>query len=342
MKVLFNPKTFTGKDLDPETRALFFKTIDWFEKKGLNALKQDDMHYRWYDDFIRFQKEEKLFATLLTPSGYGKENSCYDLKRITRFNELLAFYSMAHRYVFQVSILGTGPIWMSDNEAVKKRTAALLQQGAIFGFGVSEKEHGADLYSNETFLTPCGDGTYKANGNKYYIGNSNKGYISTIGKIPETGEYVFFQVDSNHRNYNDQKRIVTLSTHCAYVGQYELVEYPITDDDIISRGDKALEDALKTVNIGKFQVGVVPVGCCTHIGIKPTRTGNHHPFLVPFGMFTGNDGSVIIGAPNPKLWMMLCNVMGKSEIAKDPLFATGADRLKNLDKLKVLISESGF
>ena len=65
-------------------------------------------------------------------------------------------------------------------------------------------------------------------------------------------------------------------------------------------------------------------------------------FLVPFGMFTGNDGSVIIGAPNPKLWMMLCYVMGKSEIAKDPLFATGADRLKNLDKLKVLISESGF
>lgn len=264
MTILFNPKTFTGEDLDPATRALFSKTIDWFEKKGLNALKQDDMYYRWYDDFIKFQKEENLFATLLTPSVYGEEDSRYDLNRITRFNELLAFYSMAHRYVFQVSILGTGPIWMSDNEVVKQRTADLLRQGAIFGFGVSEKEHGADLYSNETTLTPCGEGKYKANGNKYYIGNSNKGYISTIGKIPETGEYVFFQVDSQHRNYNDQKRIVCLTSHSSYVGQFELVEYPITDDDIISRGDKALQDALKTVNIGKFQVGVVPVGCCTH------------------------------------------------------------------------------
>ena len=264
MTILFNPNTFTGEDLDPATRELFFKTIDWFEKKGLTALKQDDMYYTWYDDFIRFQKEEKLFATLLTPAGYGEKTSRYDLNRITQFNELLAFYSMAHRYVFQVSILGTGPIWMSDNEVVKQRTAALLQQGEIFGFGVSEKEHGADLYSNETTLTPCGEGKYKANGNKYYIGNSNKGYISTIGKISETGEYVFFQVDSKHRNYKDQKRIVTLTSHCAYVGQYELVEYPITEDDIISRGDKALQDALKTVNIGKFQVGVVPVGCLSH------------------------------------------------------------------------------
>jgi crotonobetainyl-CoA:carnitine CoA-transferase CaiB-like acyl-CoA transferase len=75
------------------------------------------------------------------------------------------------------------------------------------------------------------------------------------------------------------------------------------------------------------------------IGVKPTRTGNHHPFLVPFGMFTGYDGSVIIGAPNPKLWMLLCNVMGKSEMAEDPLFAKGPDRLKNLDKLKVLIED---
>jgi len=47
---------------------------------------------------------------------------------------------------------------MSDNEVVKQRTADLLRQGAIFGFGVSEKEHGADLYSNETTLTPCGGG----------------------------------------------------------------------------------------------------------------------------------------------------------------------------------------
>ena len=72
-------------------------------------------------------------------------------------------------------------------------------------------------------------------------------------------------------------------------------------------------------------------------GRKPTRTGNHHSLMCPFGLFNGSNGSIIIGAPNPKLWALLCDVMGRGEMAKDPLFITGTDRLKNLDKLIVMV-----
>ncbi len=47
---------------------------------------------------------------------------------------------------WQVSILGLGPIWMGDNEDVKHQTVQLLQDGGIFAFDLSEKDHGADLY----------------------------------------------------------------------------------------------------------------------------------------------------------------------------------------------------
>jgi len=33
--ILFNPKTFAGYNFDPATRALFLKTIDWFEQTGM-------------------------------------------------------------------------------------------------------------------------------------------------------------------------------------------------------------------------------------------------------------------------------------------------------------------
>ncbi len=69
------------------------------------------------------------------------------------------------------------------------------------------------------------------------------------------------------------------------------------------------------------------------LGRKVTRTGNHHGLLAPFGLFRGTGGSVIIGAPNTTLWGNLCSVMGKPELATDPLFASATDRLKNLDKL---------
>ena len=47
---------------------------------------------------------------------------------------------------------------MSGNEDAKRRAAALLEDGAIFAFGLSERAHGADLYSSEMTLTPVGDG----------------------------------------------------------------------------------------------------------------------------------------------------------------------------------------
>ena len=98
-----------------------------------------------------------------------------------------------------MTILGLGPIWMSDNEEIKKKTAKLLEDGGIFAFGLSEKEHGADLYSSEMALTPLGDGKYVADGGKYYIGNANKAaLVSTFGKDTETDDYVFFAVDSQH------------------------------------------------------------------------------------------------------------------------------------------------
>ena len=48
-----------------------------------------------------------------------------------------------------MTILGLGPIWMSDNEDLKPRAAQLLKEGAIFAFGLSEQVYGADVYSTK-------------------------------------------------------------------------------------------------------------------------------------------------------------------------------------------------
>lgn len=263
---LFNPHAFNGQDDDPKARDIMKNTIDFFERKGLREMKIDDMLFRYADDFIKCQRDNKAFATMLTPKGYGEdpENARYDLRRITCYNELLSFYNLATRYIFQVSLLGTSPVWMSDNPAVKTRAAKLLAEGNVFGFGCSEKEHGADLYSNEMIITTRPDGTYRADGEKYYIGNSDRGYISTFAKFAENDDWAFFLTESRHKCYNDKKNIRCSYLHTGYVGEYALVDYPVTPEDLISRGKKAWSDALSTVNIGKFQVGVSPIGVATH------------------------------------------------------------------------------
>jgi len=263
---LLNPQAYDGSKDDEATRKIMASTIAFFEHKGLREMKIDDMLFRYSDDFVKCQRDLKAFATMLTPEGYGEnpDTARYDLRRITHYNELLSFYNLATRYIFQVSILGSSPIWMSDNQTVKEYAAKLLREGHIFGFGCSEKEHGADLYNNEMTITTNEDGTYRADGEKYYIGNSDRGFIATFARFKENDDWAFFLTDSRHRCYNDKKNIKSSYLHTGYVGEYALVDYPVTADDIISRGKKAWNDALSTVNIGKFQVGVSPIGVATH------------------------------------------------------------------------------
>ncbi len=259
---LLHPNRTKYDHLDKTSAALMRKTIEFFETKGKARLKADDHNRVWYDDFLEFQKKEKLFATLMTPAGYGPAESRWDSSRICDFNEILGFYGLAYWYTWQVSMLGLGPIWMSKNEAIKKKTAELLQQGGIFAFGLSEQAHGADLISSEMTLIPDGDGRYIARGRKYYIGNANKAaLVSTFAKVQDSGEYAFFAVSSAHPKYECIQNVIN---NQSYVAEYELHDYPITRDEMLLLGREAWDASLATVAICKYNLGWASIGICTH------------------------------------------------------------------------------
>ena len=261
-KILLNPKKHNRQYPDQISQEIMKKTIEFFEKKGKRKLKEDDHARTWYADFLDFIKEEKIFYRLLTPSEFGDGETRWDTWRNCEFNEILGFYGLAYWYTWQVTILGLGPIWMSDNDELKQRAAQFLKNGEIFAFGLSEKTHGADVYATETTLFPQGEGNFTASGEKYYIGNANQArMVSTFGKVAESGEYTFFIVDSQHSKF-DCVQNITKSQN--YVAHFSLKEYPISEGDILSMGADAWDSALNTVNVGKFNLGWASVGICTH------------------------------------------------------------------------------
>lgn len=261
---LFHPKKNKYEHLDQESRDIMLKTIDWFEKRGKARLKEDDHNRVWYQEFLDFVAENQIFAKLMTPAGYCDANSRWDTARICDFNEILGFYGLAYWYTWQVSMLGLGPIWMSQNEKVKQRTAELLKQGGIFAFGLSEKAHGADLIASEMTLHPASSDAekYTARGSKYYIGNANKAaLVSTFGKIKESGDYVFFAVSSDHEKYECVQNVCNSQN---YVAEYALHDYPIGEDDILSTGREAWDASLSTIAVCKYNLGWASIGICTH------------------------------------------------------------------------------
>ncbi len=262
--ILLNPKKHTREYPDEKSKDLIVKTIEFFENKGLRKVKEDDRDNNWYADFLEFVKKEKLFATFLTPPDYAEDNehARWDTWRICELNEVLGFYGLCYWYTWQVSILGLGPIWMSKNETAKQRAARLLDDGAVFAFGLSERAHGADVYSTEMKLTPQDDGTYRADGEKYYIGNGNKAeMVSTFGKMAESGDYVFFVANYKNKNYDCVRNVCDSQN---YVAQYALKDYPVPEEDVLSKEKDAWYSALNTINVGKYNLGWASIGIATH------------------------------------------------------------------------------
>ncbi|MEU0880394.1 acyl-CoA dehydrogenase [Lentzea sp. NPDC005914] len=256
--MLLDPNHYDPAHLDDETRRLLRATIDWFEARGKRQLIADAQDKVWYTEFLDFVKQEKLFATFCTPQSVDGTKR-WDAARNAAFSEVLGFYGLQYWYAWQVTVLGLGPIWMSGNEEAKQKAAALLDSGAVFAFGLSEKEHGADVYSTDMILTKTDDG-YKANGSKYYIGNGNvAGMVSVFGR--EGDDYVFFAVDSQSEHFKLIKNVVDSQM---FVSEFRLEDYPLTEKDILHRGQDAFSAALNTVNVGKFNLCTASIGICEH------------------------------------------------------------------------------
>ena len=267
--LLLNPNTYDPTHFDAETRRLLRALIEWFEARGKTKLLQDDLEATWVTDFLDFIKRERIFATFLTPSEYadGDPNKRWDTSRNAALSEIFGFYGLAYWYAEQVTILGLGPIWQSNNKEAMQRAADQLDAGGVMAFGLSERGHGADIYNTDMVLTPSDeDGiAFRASGEKYYIGNGNvAGMVSVFSRrtdIEGADGYVWFVADSAHENYELIGNVVHGQM---YVSNFRLNNYPVREEDILDTGPEAFSAALNTVNVGKFNLCSGSIGMCEH------------------------------------------------------------------------------
>ena len=271
MSLLFNPQTYDPSSFDADTARQLLALVEFFESKGLARNKEEFYSGEWYSDFVDLIATNEIFSTFATPAEVGvlvgADEARWDLARINELNEILGFYSLAHWYAWQVSVLGLGPVWLSENESARVEVAELLRRGHLFGFGLSEREHGADIYSSDMILRRDGDGGFRASGGKWYIGNGNvAGRLSVFGKFADDdpdhpGEHVFFLVDPRHRSYELIKNVVAGQM---FVAAFNLHDYPVAATDILHVGKPAFDAALATVNVGKVNLGWASIGICEH------------------------------------------------------------------------------
>jgi crotonobetainyl-CoA:carnitine CoA-transferase CaiB-like acyl-CoA transferase len=73
-------------------------------------------------------------------------------------------------------------------------------------------------------------------------------------------------------------------------------------------------------------------------GVAPKAMGSAHPLNAPYQAFEASDKWIVVGGANQKHWLRTLEVLGASELARDPRFATGGDRMAHLKELEALLS----
>jgi crotonobetainyl-CoA:carnitine CoA-transferase CaiB-like acyl-CoA transferase len=74
-------------------------------------------------------------------------------------------------------------------------------------------------------------------------------------------------------------------------------------------------------------------------GVAPTRTGNSHPAICPYGVFQAKDELIVIASATRTMWPKFCELIGRGDLVESEDFGTATARISNRESLKRLIDE---
>lgn len=91
------------------------------------------------------------------------------------------------------------------------------------------------------------------------------------------------------------------------------------------------------VDTSLFEAGITLTywqsAICLATGVSPGPMGSAHPLNAPYQAFETKNGWMNVGAANQKFYPQLCELLGQPQLADDPRFRTGRDRMNNLEAL---------
>jgi crotonobetainyl-CoA:carnitine CoA-transferase CaiB-like acyl-CoA transferase/citrate lyase beta subunit len=77
----------------------------------------------------------------------------------------------------------------------------------------------------------------------------------------------------------------------------------------------------------------------SYLGVVPEPEGSGHPLFCPFDLIRARDGWVTIAAPWDHQWRLLCELIGRPELAHDPDFATNEARVRNAAVVRTVLED---
>ncbi|MDI3329225.1 MAG: CoA transferase [Micrococcus sp.] len=75
-------------------------------------------------------------------------------------------------------------------------------------------------------------------------------------------------------------------------------------------------------------------------GQAPSRQGNSHPSITPYGSYPTATESMVLAVSTERHWMEFCTLIGRPDLTADPRFDTGQDRTAHREALDVEVKQA--
>jgi crotonobetainyl-CoA:carnitine CoA-transferase CaiB-like acyl-CoA transferase len=104
--------------------------------------------------------------------------------------------------------------------------------------------------------------------------------------------------------------------------------------------EKTGEGALVDTSLYETALGYIGYHLVGYLadGTVPTGQGTVFPMVAPYQVFPTRDGELMIAGGNDRLFSLLCEVVGMTELTSDARFRTNPDRVRNREALVDLLS----
>jgi alkylation response protein AidB-like acyl-CoA dehydrogenase len=202
---------------------------------------------------------EAGFVEQLIPATLGGQ--------LRRFDDLMALVRVVSRRDLTVAIaygstlLSALPVWIWGTDVQKQRLAALLRDGALGAFAITEDRAGSDLLAGEVVAEPSGDG-FTVRGEKWLIGNGSRSrYVTLLCRSQPFFSLLFLPKDDlPSSRVRHLERVRTLGLRGHDVSGLSFDDCPVPRAALLGPAGKGLECTLATFQFTRTLIGAMCLG----------------------------------------------------------------------------------
>lgn len=230
------------------------------------------------------------------PEAYGGLFPNFDVRTLCLARETLAYHDGLADFAFAMQGLGTGPITLFGDEALKARYLPAVAEGTrIAAFALSEPEAGSDVAAMSTTATPDGNAHVRLDGVKTWISNGGIAdhYVvfARTGEAPGARGLSAFVVDAETPGLTIANRIEVIAPHPLATLRFEGCRVPIANR--VGGPGEGFKVAMATLDVFRSTVGAAALGLARRaLDEALGRAATRQMFGAPLGNLQFTQGAL--------------------------------------------------